>query len=318
MKRIIAAIVFISIFLSVSACTKTETKNIGKTLTTTEINSLITTTETTTQKFITKSKYLIDNANLLTDKEKHLIITDLDDIRSNIQFDTAILTTESFDSKVVDDYAANYFEKAGYGYGENKDGCLLIINKTDREWYLYTNGFGTTAISDDYGIDYISEKFLPQLKNNKYGDAILTFVNYVKEFVTQANYGEPYSDRNPYSDVREEIETPTKGSKTTNRATTAYVDNYAGIYTDLEANVWYQYKQYPYLKIYNTVVKDCDTNSYNNSCSVTHYPVCCVCHISSNYPKHTAVQFDSTVEEKYYCSNCGATTYVELKLNELL
>lgn len=317
MKRIIASLLFVIQFLSITACAKKDNSNTNKAITTTESTTIVTTTETTTKVLITKSKYLIDNANLFEEKEKDLIIRALDDVRNQSQFDVAILTTKSFNGKIVDDYAADYYNSKGYGYGDNKDGCLLVINMTDREWYLYTHGFGTDAINDDYGVNYISDQFLPDLKENKYTDAMLEFVEYVQKFVEQANYGEPFSDSNPYREAIIENDSTTEKT-TTEKDTTTYMDRYAGIYTDLEENCWYQYKQYPYLKIYNTVVKACNINSYNKSCRVAHYPVCCMCHISSNFSMFTVVDFDNTVEETYYCSKCGATTYVELKLNKLL
>lgn len=134
---------------------------------------------------------LVDNANLLSDGEETTLLAKLDEISERQLADIVVVTVNSLDGKSPMEYADDFYDYNGYGFGEDKDGVLLLVSMEDRDWYITTTGFGITAITDA-GIDYISEKFLSDLSDGNYAEAFSTYAQLCDEFITQAKTGEPY------------------------------------------------------------------------------------------------------------------------------
>lgn len=134
---------------------------------------------------------LVDDADLLTGREESSLKSKLDDISEKHQMDVVIVTVNSLDGKSPRDYADDYYEHKGYGYGAQKDGILFLVSMENRDWYITTAGYGITAITDA-GLDYISNKFFPDLSDGNYADAFETYAELCDDFIEQAKTGEPY------------------------------------------------------------------------------------------------------------------------------
>lgn len=89
------------------------------------------------------------------------------------------------------EYADDYYDYNGYGFGPEKDGILFLISMEERDWYISTTGFGITAVTDA-GREYMSEQFLEDLSEGEYAAAFTTFAELCDDFITQARTGEPY------------------------------------------------------------------------------------------------------------------------------
>lgn len=134
---------------------------------------------------------LVDNADLLTDSEESALLQKLDEISERQQADIVVVTADTIDGKTPMEYADDFYDYNGYGYGEECDGVLLLVSMEDRDWWITTTGYGITALTDA-GIEYISEKFLSDLSDGEYAAAFTTYVELCDEFFTQAKTGEPY------------------------------------------------------------------------------------------------------------------------------
>ena len=134
---------------------------------------------------------LVDNAGLLTDTEQSGLLEKLDEISERQQMDVVVVTVDTLDGKTPADYADDFYDDNGYGFGAEYDGILLLVSMEDHDWKISTCGFGITAITDD-GIDYISDKFLTCLKDGDYAGAFTTYAELCDEFITQAKTGQPY------------------------------------------------------------------------------------------------------------------------------
>lgn len=134
---------------------------------------------------------LVDNAGLLTDGEGSALLQKLDDISERQQADIVVVTADTIDGKTPMEYADDFYDYNGYGYGEECDGVLLLVSMEDRDWWISTTGYGIKALTDA-GIDYISEKFLSDLSNGEYAAAFTTYAELCDDFFTQAKTGEPY------------------------------------------------------------------------------------------------------------------------------
>lgn len=134
---------------------------------------------------------LVDNADLLTDSEESTLLSKLNEISERQQADVVVVTADTLDGKTPMDYADDFYDYNGYGFGADKDGVLLLVSMEDRDWWMSTTGYGITAITDA-GIEYISEKFLSDLSDGDYADAFTTYAELCDDFFTQAKAGKPY------------------------------------------------------------------------------------------------------------------------------
>lgn len=134
---------------------------------------------------------LVDNADLLTDSEESTLLSKLNEISERQQADVVVVTADTLDGKTPMDYADDFYDYNGYGFGADKDGVLLLVSMEDRDWWMSTTGYGITAITDA-GIEYISGKFLSDLSDGDYADAFTTYAELCDDFFTQARSGQPY------------------------------------------------------------------------------------------------------------------------------
>lgn len=134
---------------------------------------------------------LVDNADLLNDDEETTLLAKLDEISERQQADIVVVTVDTLDGKTPMDYADDFYDYNGYGFGDTNDGVLLLVSMEDRDWWMSTSGYGITAITDA-GIEYISDKFLSDLSDGNYAEAFSTYAQLCDEFFTQAKTGQPY------------------------------------------------------------------------------------------------------------------------------
>ena len=102
---------------------------------------------------------LVDNADLLSNEEEQSLLAQLDEISERQQCDVVIVTVDSLDGKEVVAYADDFYDYNGYGFGQDRDGVLLLVCMGEREYAISTTGFGIDDLTD-YGLVYIEDQFL--------------------------------------------------------------------------------------------------------------------------------------------------------------
>lgn len=153
--------------------------------------------------FAAKEKSRVtDQADLLSEEEETRVNRRLDEISQRQRLDVTVVTADALQGASVQDYAEWFYEACDYGYGETRDGILLLISMEDRDWYLATHGYGITAFTDA-GLDYIGEQMLPDLSEGNYAEALEVYAGLCDDFITQARSGTPYGKgtlpRKPFS-----------------------------------------------------------------------------------------------------------------------
>lgn len=139
---------------------------------------------------------IVDSAYLLSDQECVELNEKLTEISERLQFDVVIRTVESLNGEDPEQASCDIYDNDGYGYGENHDGVILLINMEERDWVITSTGYGQTAINEA-ARDYISESFLDDLSAGYYYDAFNTFADCCDEVVTQAQNGDVYKEPFP-------------------------------------------------------------------------------------------------------------------------
>lgn len=135
---------------------------------------------------------LADQEELLTTEEQEELLARLDEISERQQCDVVIVTVASIEGKTATEYADDYFDYQGYGYGEKSDGILLLVGMKERVWAISTHGSLGISAFTDAGLDYIKEDVQFQLKLDNYAKAFRTFASLCDQFLTAAHKGKPY------------------------------------------------------------------------------------------------------------------------------
>ena len=91
---------------------------------------------------------VVDYADLLTDEEEAELAAQIKAVEDNYHESIVILTLDSLGDRSPMEYADDFYDYNGYGYGENKDGMLFLLSMENRDWHLSTTGSAINAISD--------------------------------------------------------------------------------------------------------------------------------------------------------------------------
>ena len=122
-----------------------------------------------------------DYADVLTDSEEAELIAKLEALGSEYDIEIGAITVDSYEGKDPQDFADDFYDYNGYGYGYNDDGLIVVFNtgKGDgnRNLAISTHGKGIELLTD-LEIDRIIEMMINPIKN---GDFASAFDNFVSE-----------------------------------------------------------------------------------------------------------------------------------------
>ena len=139
-----------------------------------------------------------DSAEVLTEDEDSELEASLEELSVRQSFDVIIATIDSLESEgctSMEEYADDLYDYCQFGYGENRDGVLLLISTGDRKWHISTCGYGITAFTDA-GIQYLGEQMTPDMADGDYAAAFRTFVQWSDAYIDAARSGHPYDVKN--------------------------------------------------------------------------------------------------------------------------
>ncbi len=112
---------------------------------------------------------VMDTADLLTDSQEQTLQQMADEIRDQDMMEVYILTMQDFTivdgSQLVEDAAMTLYTDLDLGYGENKDGVLLLLSMDDRDYSYVSFGDRANEIYSDSNKIRIENSFL-----NYFGD----------------------------------------------------------------------------------------------------------------------------------------------------
>ena len=145
--------------------------------------------------FVHEYYRLMDTASLLSEADLESLTAKLDEISIRQKMEVAIVTTDTLDNMNIVEYADGLYESCEYGYGDDKDGLMLLISIEDNDWHITTHGYGITAFTDE-GIAYIGNLITPYMSEGDFATAFGTFAELCDDFITQARSGDPYDYHN--------------------------------------------------------------------------------------------------------------------------
>ena len=134
--------------------------------------------------------WVVDSAGLLTQEEAEDLSRQIQSLRSELELEIVIVTTYGTGDQNVQNYADDYYDANGYGYGSSKTGILLLVDMQSREWYMSTCGDGI-FIFTDYGLEQLGNDMVPWLSGGDYYRAFDTWVNSLGRYVDAFRAGNP-------------------------------------------------------------------------------------------------------------------------------
>ena len=117
---------------------------------------------------------IIDNAGLLSAKEKANLGTRIKKIAAKYNFNLIILTEKSIGGEDPIDYSWNFLDSHNL-YGETWDGCLLLVSTEDRDYAFTASGRGDKILTNDL-YDKMENDVVSYLKKNNYAGAFEAFI----------------------------------------------------------------------------------------------------------------------------------------------
>ena len=110
---------------------------------------------------------------------------------------------ENYDSTDVERCAEGIYQFYNLGYGEARDGVMLIMSMEQREYDLCAYGdFGNYAFTD-YGKDYLSRSFLDDFRRDDWYGGFQDYLDTAEQMLVSARQGEPVDIVIPEREERE-------------------------------------------------------------------------------------------------------------------
>ena len=145
---------------------------------------------------------VVDNADLLTPDEEALLENQLEALSETLELEIAVVTVNSTNGKSAMEYADDFYDYNGYGYGENDDGALLLIDMGAREWWITTHGYGEYYLND-YALYQVEEAIIDYLSEGNFYDAFHTFAQTCEFYIKDAQNPTYIPGDDYYGDVTE-------------------------------------------------------------------------------------------------------------------
>jgi len=127
------------------------------------------------------SQRVVDNAALLTADQITELTSIAQDIADTYQMDLIIVTVDSLNGETPQDFADDYYDSNGYGFGNDHSGTVLLLSMEYRDWAISTCGEAIYALTDS-SIDSVAEDFLPWLAQGNYYTGFRVFLSSVEAY----------------------------------------------------------------------------------------------------------------------------------------
>ncbi|MCL2266756.1 MAG: TPM domain-containing protein, partial [Treponema sp.] len=136
---------------------------------------------------------IIDNAGLLSPNQKTILDNRINSISEKYNFDIVIVTERNISSMNPMEYADDYYDFYGYGFGQDRDGCLFLQVTDTRDYWISTSG-KAIKILNDYAFDKLESDLLKFLSAGNNYEAYNTYLQNWSEFLElDTRWGRSYN-----------------------------------------------------------------------------------------------------------------------------
>lgn len=124
---------------------------------------------------VANTESIFDQANLFSDTEKVELQEQASRLSDQFQMDIRIVTTNDSEGKSARQYASDFYDSHGFGYGETEDGVLYLIDMDNREVYIFTRD-RIVDYFPDLTVEEILDKVYPYLTEEAFGESAKAFL----------------------------------------------------------------------------------------------------------------------------------------------
>ncbi len=136
-------------------------------------------------------KFIIDQAGLLTDSEEKDLKARLAEISEEYDVQMTVVTVSALEFNDIETAIEAIYDSGKYGYGDNRDGIMLLVSMDIREFSIVSNGLAGDAISDS-DIESILDEMESDMANGDYSDAFETFADECEYYLNGYINGFPF------------------------------------------------------------------------------------------------------------------------------
>lgn len=124
---------------------------------------------------IANTEFVFDQANLFSDVEKVELQDEANRLSEQFQMDIRIVTTNDSEGKSARQYASDFYDQNGFGYGETEDGILYLIDMDNREVYIFTRD-RIVDYFPDTTVEEVLDHVYPYLTEEAFGESAKAFL----------------------------------------------------------------------------------------------------------------------------------------------
>jgi len=138
--------------------------------------------------------YVTDEAGLLNMQEYSILNTAAAQISAEYGCSVYIITVNDYRNYTngdIDDCATQIFNAYELGYGEDKNGVLLILSMDDRDYSLIAHGAVANAAFTDYAKDVMRDGFLDNFSGNDWFGGFEDYIDCAERMLAEAAKGTP-------------------------------------------------------------------------------------------------------------------------------
>lgn len=135
--------------------------------------------------------HFFDQAGLVEVWEAEVVEEKLEELSEAYRVDFVVATVDTVGSDTVDGYVEYFYDFHNRGYGERRDGVLLLVAMQEREYRILSNGMAADAISAS-DIEDIGEEIAPYLSDGHYVAAFDEFAELSAKQVDYEINGVPF------------------------------------------------------------------------------------------------------------------------------
>jgi len=135
---------------------------------------------------------VVDNAGLLTEAQKDSLIRKIASIITLYKFDLVIVTERSIGNIRPMDYADDFFDYNGYGFGPNADGCIFLVVMDTRDFFFSTSGRGIRMLNET-AYSKLYDESIKFLTANRSYESFMAFLNTWEMFLELDAKGRSYN-----------------------------------------------------------------------------------------------------------------------------
>lgn len=141
--------------------------------------------------------YVIDADDLLTYEEWEPLEDQAADISQRHGCDVYVVFLYDYtvygDGSVYDT-AAQLYHSENYGVGEDRNGIMLLVSMSTRDYALFVYGQQAEYAFNSYGLAELENAFLPSLSEDDWCGGFAAYLTACDKYLTQADAGKPVQE----------------------------------------------------------------------------------------------------------------------------